>query len=52
MRAKAKEIFSKKPKPCRAMIEARKRLRKIVRDQGRGSRNKRDNGKPFIQERL
>jgi len=50
MTKKAIEIFGKNPKPCRAAQEATKRLRKRIRDKGRASRNKKDNGKPFIQE--
>jgi len=52
MRKKAREIFMDKPKPYLAAQRELKQLRKRVRDKGRGSRNQKDNGKPFIQKTL
>lgn len=52
MRKKAKEIFTKKSRPCPAALEATKRLRRRVRKKGQRSRSKKDDGKPFIQRSL
>ena len=52
MRKKAREIFADKPKPCIAVQLETKQLRKRVRHKGRASRNKKDNGKPYIQTSL